>query len=254
MLRFAFAGTFALVLLLPAGTAPARAADADTGVKEIVARAIKAKGGAANIEKYKAVTSSFTGTLSLPDAKAEMSGTSKDQAPDKTRLDAVVHIDGRDATVVQIFDGKRGWHGDKDKLQEMDEATADEAREQVYADQLIKLRSLNAPGVRLTALGESKVDDKPAVGLRASSEGHRDIRLFFGKDDGLLLKSEWTGKDPETRKEFKSEAFFSDYKDVSGLKMPHKLKVLRDGAPLLETQITKMTLSESLPDKDFTKP
>ena len=254
MLRIAFPVALTALLLPPADPAAARAADADAGVAEVVAKAVKAKGGAANIEKYKAVTSSFTGTLSLPDMKAKMSGTSKDQAPDKSRLDASVSIDGTDTSIVQIFDGKRGWQGDKDKVQEMNRATADEAREQIYADQLIKLRSLNSPGVRLTALGESKVDNKPAVGVRASSPGHRDVNLFFDKENGLLLKSESTGKDPMTGKEFKAESFFSDYKDVSGLNMPHKVKLLRDGAPLLETQITNITLAESLPDKEFTKP
>jgi hypothetical protein len=253
MLRIALPAALTVLLLPPVDVARARAADADAGVADVVARAIKAKGGAANIEKYKAAVSSFTGTLSLPGLNAKMSGTSKDQAPDKSRLDASVSIDGTDSSIVQIFDGKRGWQGDKDKVQEMNEASADEAREQIYADQLIKLRSLNAPGVRLTSLGESKVGNKPAVGVRAASAGHRDVLLFFGKD-GLLLKAESTGKDPMTGKEFKAESFFSDYKDVSGLKMPHKMRMLRDGAPLLETEVTKITLAESLPDKEFTKP
>jgi hypothetical protein len=253
MQRFIFRGVVTALLLPLAGTT-VRAADTDKDVKDIVAKAIKAKGGQANIDKYKATTSQFTGSVSIMGMEIKISGTSKDQSPDKTRQDIKMDIGGQDVGITQIVNGKKGWQGTGGDLDDMDKDSLAEATEQTYGATLTDLRGLNSPSVKLTALGESKVDGKPVVGVRASSEGHRDISLFFNKDDGMLVKSESKGKDPMTGNEFKAESLFSDYKDVNGLKMPHKVKVLRDGKPFLQMQLTSVTLSESLPEKDFTKP
>ena len=42
----------------------------------------------------------------------------------------------------------------------------------------------------LAALGESKVGDRPALGVRISVKGRKDLRFFFDKESGLLVKSE----------------------------------------------------------------
>jgi hypothetical protein len=254
MLRSVFPGVVTALLLPLVGAAPARASDGDKNVKEIVAKAIKAKGGAANLEKYKASTSKFSGTVSIMGMEIKMSGTSKDMVPGKTRLDASMSVGGQDVSFTQILNGKKGWQGLNGGVDEMDKDSLAEAIEQTYASSLIDLRGLNAPGVKLTALGESKVDGKPAVGIRASSEGHRDVSLFFSKDNGLLLKSETKGKDPMAGTEFNTETYYSDYKEAGGLKEAFKVKVLRDGNPFMTMQMSAVTLAEKLDDKEFSKP
>jgi hypothetical protein len=251
MLRFAFPAVLTALLVQLAG---ARAADADKDAKAIVAKAIEAKGGAANLEKYKASTSKFTGKVSINDMEVKMSGTAKDQAPDKSRLDASMDLNGQVVPFTQILNGKKGWQGIAGNVDEMDKDALAEALEQNYASQLTDMRGLNGPGIKLKALGESKVDGKTVVGVRASSEGHRDLSLFFSKDDGLLVKTEGKGKDTMGGGEFNAESIFSDYKDAGGLKVAHKVKVLRDGKPFLQMQLTEVNLAEKLPEKDFANP
>jgi hypothetical protein len=254
MLRFACAGVLTVLVLPSAGPFSARAAEGDKDVKAIVAKAIEAKGGEANLKKYKASVSKFKGVVSVMGIEVAMTGTAKDQVPDKIRMDAAMKFGGQDVTFSQIINGDKGWQGLNGEFMELDKDALAEAREQVHASQVTDLRELKGKGVKVSSLGESKVDGKSAVGVLVKADGYRDISLYFDKDSGKLVKSETKGKDPMGGAEFKAETFFSDYKKVSGVNVPHKVKVLRDGSPFMQMEISAVTLSEKLDDKDFTKP
>jgi hypothetical protein len=253
MLRLAFWG--GLAALLTAGALPARAEEGANDAKAIVAKAIEARGGGAAIEKYKAGTSKFKGTFhGMGDAIA-MKGTSKEQAPDKMRLEVEMNAGGMEITFVQIFNGNKGWFGLNGNFMELGKEMIDEAREQMHASQVTDLRLLTGTDVQLKTLGESKVGDATAVGVRVSQKGYRDIDLFFDKDKGYLIKSETKGNDVQGGGgEFKSESLYSDYKKSGELTVPHKVKVLRDGKPFLEMEMSEVTPAEKLDAKDFAEP
>jgi hypothetical protein len=68
----------------------------------------------------------------------------------------------------------------------------------------------------------------------ATSKGQRDIRLFFDKKTGLLVKIERQAFDDATKKEVPQEEIFSDFKDVAGLQTPMKQVWRRAGKNVLE--------------------
>jgi hypothetical protein len=256
-MRISVAGSLIALFVLAASTPPIRA-DADKDAKAIIAKAIiakaiEAKGGQANLDKYKGTTAAFKGAVSVMGMEVTMSGTMKNQSPDKLRLDASMKVGGQDIAFSQIVNGNKGWVGANGNYSEMDKEMLADASDQFYAAEITDLQGLNASGVKLKGLGESKVDDKPVVGVRVSSTGHRDISLFIDKKSGLVVKVDSSGKDPSGG-EFKSESFYSDYKKVNNLMVAHKVKVLHDGTPYMTMEMTSVTMSEKLDDKDFAKP
>jgi hypothetical protein len=109
-------------------------------------------------------------------------------------------------------------------------------------------------GYKLSPLGEVKVHDKPAVGVRVASEGYRDVNLFFDKASGLLVKTEARTTDVQSGEEKTEEKLLSDYKETEGVQRPGKVVVLRDGKKLLTLQIDEIKAVDKF-DKDFfTKP
>ena len=42
-------------------------------------------------------------------------------------------------------------------------------------------------GYELALIGEVKVEDKPAIGVRVSVKGQKDINLFFDKQSGVRI-------------------------------------------------------------------
>src|SRR5438445_725224 len=81
-----------------------------------------------------------------------------------------------------------------------------------------RLGFVKEKGVELSSLAETKVDGKPAVGVVVKSKGHRDVKLYFDKASGLLVKREHPVVDPSTGKEVVQEVLFRDYQDKDGLK------------------------------------
>src|SRR5436853_6227629 len=102
-------------------------------------------------------------------------------------------------------------------------------KEQKYAEDLDRLGFLNEKGMELSALDETKVDGKPAVGVRVKSKGHRDVQLYFDKSSGLLVKRQYKVLDPGSGQEVSQEVVFGDYQDKDGVKHYRKIAAYRDG-------------------------
>ena len=51
-----------------------------------------------------------------------------------------------------------------------------------------------------------------------------------------------------------AEEVFSDYRFVSGIRVPFEAQLLQNGQPVLKRTITKVTINEPVPDTLFAKP
>ena len=130
-----------------------------------------------------------------------------------------------------------------------------EAKEECYVGWVSSLLPLKDKAFQLSPLGEVKVDGKPAVGVRVSHKGHRDINLFFDKESGLLVKRESVIKDfMADGKEVTQETLFSNYKEVKGAKFPMKVVLNRDGKKYVESEMTEIEPKEKIDDAVFAKP
>ena len=106
----------------------------------------------------------------------------------------------------------------------------------------------------MAPLGEVKVDGQPALGIRVSSKGHRDVNLYFDKAKGLLVKVETRDVDLLTGQEVTTEKIMSDYKEVGGLLRPSKVRVLRDGKKLMDLEMEEVKLVDKFDKEFFDKP
>jgi hypothetical protein len=252
MLRLPLSVAFAAIAV--AGFTPARAAEGEKDAKAIVAKAIEAKGGAATIDKYNGFALKFKGKFHGQGIEADMTGTTRLMLPDKQRTEAALDASGQAISYLLVYDGKKGWVSINGNPEELSNDQIAEARESVHLESLAALHGLSGDGVKLTSLGESKVDGKNAVGVKVSAKGFRDVSLFFDKDSGMVLMSETRAKDPTSGDEFKEIITFGDYKKVDGLMVPYKRAEKRDDKPYMEMEMTAVTPSEKLEDKDFGKP
>jgi ribosomal protein L20A (L18A) len=216
--------------------------------KDIIEKAIKATGGEEKLAKYKAQTWS---------AKGKYYGMGEGQ--DYTAEYAMQHPDKFKFTVTGIFtivyDGSKGWRKMGEETSEMTPEQLTEQKEQMYAGYIATLLPLREKTYTLTPLGEVKVGNRAAVGVKVSSKGHRDVNLYFDKESNLLTKSETTVKDEQQNgKEVNQEELYSDHQDVEGVKIPMKMTITRDGKKFVEAENSNVKLLEKLDDNTFTKP
>jgi hypothetical protein len=232
---------------------PARADDA-ADAKALVEKAVKAHGGQEKLDKFPAVTLAMKGKVHIMEMAIPFNGEIITQGGDKLKLDIEVEVGGQKLRIVNVFTGDKGWNKVGDQTTEMDKDQLAEANAQAYAGWVTTLAPLKGKEFKLATIGEVKVGDKPALGVKVSSKGHRDVDLYFDKATSMLVKTETRVKDEGSGQEVTEENFPSEYKEVQGVKHAMKFTVKRDGKLFLEGEATDCTLSEKLDAGVFVKP
>jgi hypothetical protein len=243
------------VALLPATWATLRADEA-ADLKALIDKAIKATGGEKNLAKFTAQTFKGKGKFHGLGDGLDFTGAWDVQRPDRLRVQIDVTAGGMTFTFVRVVNGDKVWNKLNDNTTAIDDKDElAEAKEAMYVSRLTSLLPLRDKDLTLGALDEIKVEGKPALGVHVFHKDHRDVNLYFDKDTGLLVKVETTIKDfMAGGKEFKQESFYSDHKEVNGLKVPMKVVINRDGKKYLETEVTEIEPKEKLDDALFDKP
>jgi hypothetical protein len=194
--------------------------------RDIVERAIKAQGGAA-------VLDGWTGTRMSHESHSDTvksHGFTLYGTPDRQKVEFRLVQQGVELPfdiVVVVADGK-GWMWRKIPGQQPEAATelepqtmlAINAKDAVHETRVSNLLPLvRDRQFTLTALPESSVADRPAVGVRASYPGYPDVALFFDKETHLLVKSSYQNDQGKQTPDGKPvmilhEVLFKDYREM----------------------------------------
>lgn len=251
-MRSVVCGSFVLGLVL--GTLATARAD-DQAVRSIIDKAIKAQGGEEKLAKGKAVTWKGKGTFHGLGMPIEFTGDWWVQ-PAKSQMKNVVDIEvqGAKLQIATVLSGDKGYRSMMGNVEELEGDSLTEAKEELFAGRVGSLLVLKDPSYKLSPLGESKVGDRVAQGVKVSHKDHRDVNLYFDKENGLLLKNERRVKDPMMNQEFSQETIYSDYRDVDGVQRAKKMTIKRDGNLYIELEITDYKTLEGLDDSVFAKP
>jgi hypothetical protein len=231
-----------------------QAAVEEVGPRAIIEKAVKATGGAANLAKLKVTRSKFKGTVDVQGMTANVTGEVLVQLPAQMRMNMNAEIQGQNFPITYVLNGAKGWLEVAGNTMELQGADLKEEQEGLYAEQVRILQPLlKDKQFRMTPLGEIKVKDRDAVGVKVTSAGHKDINLYFDKKTGLLAKDERRTLD-DNKQEVTEETFYSDYQEVQGVKVPGKLLVNRDGNKFLEVDVTDYTFSDRIEETEFARP
>jgi hypothetical protein len=216
--------------------------------RALVAKAIKAMGGEEKLKKYNAVTWKEKGTYYGMGEGLPYTGIYSIQHPGQYRME----IEGVFTIVVNR---DKGW------IKAMGE-TKDLSKEQMasqISDQraawVTTLLPLADKAFTVTALGESKVEDRPALGVKVTRKDYPETKLFFDKKTHLLVKHEFRTKLPDAGfKEVTAETFYSAYREVDGVQSAAKWSLKHDGKLFVEAEITEMKAAGKLDEKVFERP
>jgi hypothetical protein len=229
---------------------PVRADDVLTP-RSVLDKGIEAMGGKAYLGKFKASSSKMKGEIFIQGAKLPFAGDVQTQGADQQRVAIELTIDGQKISVVQVLNRDRGWVKLNDATMDKDKLA--ETLEQTHAGWVATLVPLTDEAFKLDTVGEVQVEGQPAIGIRVSHAGRRDVNLFFDKKTRLLVKTETRVKDEETKQEMTEESFLSGY-DGKDIQQAFKITVKRDGKLFLEAELSDIKLEEKLDDSVFAKP
>lgn len=226
----------------------------DPVAREWVEKGIQAQGGRAALERYTAGTGKIKGTIHALSDAADFSGEVALQGSNQHRFVIDTEVAGQKLRIASVLNRDKAWTAINDETEELEGEDLSDTQEDSFGEWVATLTPLNKPEFSLALVGEVKVENRPAMGVTASSKGHRDVNLYFDKETGLLVKSEKRVKDETTRQEVTEETFLSEYKDVQGTKQAMRLIIKRDGKRFLDGELSDVQLVERLDDSVFAKP
>jgi hypothetical protein len=194
------------------------------------------------------------GTLHVMGLDLEYTQEVSVQAPDKFKEAMELTVMNNKVVVTTVFNGKEGWIRAGDKDVPVSDEILDELKDAAYSISLMQGLFTKDKTVKFAVVGDTKVKDKPAVGIRVSREGKKDINLYFDKATHLVTKVEMRKRDLMSGQEVTEERFITEYQDMADRKVAKKVEVLRDGKALIEAEIIDVQILPKLDDSEFAKP
>ena len=239
----------------------AGAAAADDKAEAVVKKGIEAHGGADALNKYKGGRMKMTGEVSILGMNLEFTGSLAYSLPDRYRLQMSLEVMGQKLDIQQLVKGETvkstitaagmtmnapGGDAEKEELK-----TAAVLQE---AEQLTPL--LDAKKFTIKAADDADVNGKKAAVIVVQPKAvKKEIKMFFDKESGLLVKTAHRGMgvgEDGQPKEVDEESYGADYKKVNGVQVPTKLTVNHDGKKFMTVKVSDYELSDKIDDKEFT--
>jgi hypothetical protein len=241
--------TGALVLI------PAGSLKADEASKALIEKAVKAYGGAEKLEKVQALRAKVKGTLELAGMDIEFTSNGLTDMSGKHKSEVEVEVMGQKIAIVQVFDGQKGWVKLADSTSDLEGDQLKELRNETHSGRVnLLVPLLKDKAFSLTALGEIKVNGKPALGVKVSAKDYRDIQLYFDKETGLVVKSVRQVLDTTTRQEVTQETYLSAFKETAGIKHATRVVIHREGKKFLEAEVVEWKALDQSNASEFAKP
>ena len=239
-------------LLLFAGAAPAQ-----DDPRAIVERAVRAHGGGERLARARADRVHIRGTL-LHAGKdgpvaVPFTGEVVVQLPYQFKSVLEVQLEKKH-TVVQVLNGDEAYVTRDGQPQKIAPTALAEMRAKLFLDRAVRLVPLlTEKTYELASLGEAKVGERPAVGVRVTARGRKELRMYFDKETDLLIKTEHTLPGAEG-KEVRQEEYYGDFRDLGGYRRPVRVAAYRDGKKVVEAELLDVKYYEKIDDAEFAKP
>ena len=214
----------------------------------VVKKAIDAHGGADLLNKYKAGEYQVKGTIGLPFGDTDFTGEVVYQLPDQYRMTLNLDVKSAKIALVQIANGKNAKTTVNGETQKIPEAQKNEALQAAAMQEMTQLTPLlNDKKYKLKAEKDAEVGSNPAAVVVVTSEGLKDVTLFFDKKSGLLVKTSRKGLNPEG-KDVVEDSVLTDYKKTDGVQIPMTMTVTHDGKKFMSITVTGAKMLEKVAD------
>ncbi|PTX60024.1 putative Zn-dependent peptidase [Kordia periserrulae] len=172
----------------------------------------------------------------------DMSMMMKRKSPNLLMVD--VSVAGMGSVNKQVFDGETGYiSGQGQKMDMPAEMIADmKSRKGLFPE-------LYYESDKITLKGIESVDGKDAYAVVIEKSNGEKVTNFYDTKTGLKVKESSTGKGPGGQ-EMIQDRFFSDYKEIDGVMIPHGMVIPAAGQKLEMTALSTK-INTPLTKEDF---
>jgi zinc protease len=200
----------------------------------VLAKAANFLGGADKLASLHDVTAVEDATMHTPRGDIKMSVKSQGILPDVFR-----EQQNRGGVAITLFVGPNtGWVHTPKGTQELPAQAQQQIRGQV-SRQLVALLKEIASGKNAVLAGDGKVQIKTATG--------QPVTIAVDPSTGSIDSMSYTDEDGSTTEKF------SDWRDVSGIKLPFQSDVFKDGKAVQSATVQEMKINTNLTAEELSK-
>jgi zinc protease len=211
---------------------------------DLVARAIAAKGGLDALRGIRTLVSRADMTVAERGGRATFPMTTSIAYPDRFRTDAMTP-GGR---LVQVFNKGECWVQNEREVREAPAPLAAALRANVQRDTVRLLLGLADGHVTAARVGDIVESGRSMPALEVKGPEMRAVTLVLDPDSALILRQRYAvGAEA-------IEETFSDYRDVSGVKVAFKTVLSGAGVPTVERVVRSVRYNVPVDSMLFTRP
>jgi outer membrane lipoprotein-sorting protein len=224
-------------------------AAASMELDQVLAMNYEARGGLKAIKSIQSLRMTGT-TLAMGQVEAPMLIEVK--RPNMVRVEFTV----QGMTAVQAYDGEAAWmimpFMGKPDPQPMPKAQAEGIVTQSDIDGV--LVDWKDKGHTVELMGTEDVQGTPAYKLKVTRADGDETFIYLDTEHGIEILQTMQRTVPGQGTEMKFETYFSDYKQVGGVMMPHHLETHVGDRVLTNITVDSIEVNPEIPDERFVMP
>ena len=227
----------------------AAAAGPDPRAKELVDRAVAAKGGLAALKAVKTMMAEATTTFQTSEGPVASSSTSTMAYPGRLRVDGRVG----NAEVSQVYNAGTAWVRDPSGLHDVPEEMTEGFADSLRRDLVTLLLTLAEGAVPVRLRPEEGAEGFVYKVLEVTDpDPSRAIRVWLDSK-GQVARLAYAAIGPDGRPA-RMEERFSDYRAVDGVQIPFKSELWQNGRLAADSLFTRVTINPVVEPGRFEKP
>jgi len=216
--------------------------------RRLLEAVIAAKGGLETLKAVGGVRAVTLADMNTPDGPVSAETTTYLQYPDRVRVETKLP----DATIVQVFDGRRAWVIDPDGTHEVPERAVQDLRASLRRDTMAVLLAASAGRVRARLLSDARdASGAPQRRLELSGTDLEPMVLVIDPETHLIARQTYVvGGVGQPL----VEEIFSDYREVDGVKVSFAAELRRGGELVLERRVREIAIDPEFDPALFARP
>ncbi|HXN46462.1 MAG TPA: pitrilysin family protein [Bryobacteraceae bacterium] len=151
------------------------------------------------------------------------------------------------------FDGQAGWMGMGAQTRPMPPSQTGELNASMFRQSIALLQNFDKPGYTVQALGPAQIEGKSTEVVAVSDAASSlQLKVFIEPSTNLIVMKRYTAAlmGPPTE----TEEFYSDYRDIKGVKMPFRIITRQGGKVGADMTVTDVKMNPGIPDAWYKLP
>lgn len=230
------------------GTQNDARAGAGSEARELIDRAIAAKGGLERLRAIKSITAVTEAQMTTPEGTISAQTTTYLEYPDRMRVETQL----QDGDIVQTFDGTRAWVKDRMGVHQVPDRMIRDLRGTFKRDTVAALLAAHDGTLRARLLPD--VRDSRGMRRRAVELSGTDLEPVVLNIDAetFLVSSQNYVAGGQGAPLIEEE--FSDYRPIDGVQIAFAASVSQFGRKVLERRVTSIRINAPLNPSLFQRP